>query len=393
MLGVIACLILIACGSDQEAGAGNSPQATQNGGFSSSGNTTGFGTTANSSGTTNNVAASTSASGGTFQTVAQAPSNQTVPLNPTGYLNQDIRNVIKTVRPSVVEVIAETSSTSNIGSIFGGGDTSGGETGIGTGSIISPDGYILTNNHVVEGANKFTVVLPDGRQYDATLIGREGKVNDIAVIKIDPNQNSNKTLPVMKLGDSSKLEIGEAVVAIGNALGLEGGPSVTQGIVSAIGRSIQEPNGAQLTALIQTDAAINPGNSGGPLLNLRGEQIGINTAAPVDPSQGVVANGIGFAININQVMTYIQPFINGSGTPAQGQATQPAFAEKPFMGILPQTVTAGLAAQYKLPVKQGALIGRVDQNTPAQQAGKKAQNKKKKQATQTNKIPKKYNPN
>jgi S1-C subfamily serine protease len=370
MLGVIACLILIACGSDQNAGAGNSPQATQSGGFSSSGNTTGFGTAANSSGTTNNVAASTSASGGTVQAVAQAPSNQTVPLNPTGYLNQDIRNVIKTVRPAVVEVIAETSSSgSNIGSIFGSDNSGGGETGIGTGSIFSPDGYILTNNHVVEGANKFTVVLPDGRQYDATLIGREGKVNDIAVIKIDPNQNSNKTLPVMKFGDSSKLEIGEAVVAIGNALGLEGGPSVTQGIVSALGRSIQEPKGAQLTALIQTDAAINPGNSGGPLLNLRGEQIGINTAAPVDPSQGVVANGIGFAININQVMTYIQPFINGTGTPAQGQATQPAFAEKPFMGILPQTVTAGLAAQYKLPVKQGALIGRVDPNTPAQQAG------------------------
>jgi S1-C subfamily serine protease len=158
-------------------------------------------------------------------------------------------------------------------------------------------------------------------------------------------------------------------VAIGNALGLEGGPSVTQGIVSAMGRSIQEPGGAQLTQLIQTDAAINPGNSGGPLLNLRGEQIGINTAAPVDPSQGVVANGIGFAININQVMTYIQPFVNGNGAPAQGQATQPAFAEKPFMGILPQTVTAGLAAQYKLPVKQGALIGRVDPGTPAEQAG------------------------
>jgi len=378
MLGIIACLILIACGSDQNAGAGNSPQATQNGGFSSSGDNNGFATAGgNNTSTNGNVAASTSASGGTVQAVsqtgAQAPANQTVPLTPTGFLNQDVRSVIKAVRPSVVEVIAETSSTSNIGSIFGNGDQSGGQTGIGTGSIISPSGYILTNNHVVEGANKFTVVLPDGRQYDATLIGREGKVNDIAVIKIDPSQNGNQPLPVMKLGDSSKLEIGEAVVAIGNALGLEGGPSVTQGIVSAMGRSIQEPNGAQLTALIQTDAAINPGNSGGPLLNLRGEQIGINTAAPVDPSQGVVANGIGFAININQVMTYIQPFVGANATaPAQGQqgqATQPAFAGKPFMGILPQTVTAGLAAQYKLPVKQGALIGRVDPNTPAQAAG------------------------
>ena len=357
MLGVIACLILIACGSDQNAGAvSTQPQATRAGGLATAGNNS----------TNTGFSSSTNATSGAVQTnSSQAPAGQTVPLTPTGFLNQDVRNVIKAVRPSVVEIIAETSSN-NVGNIFDRGK-SGGETGIGTGSIISADGYIVTNNHVVEGANKFTVVLPDGRQYDATLIGREGKTNDIAVIKIDPRQNSNQPLPVMKLGDSSKLEIGEAVVAIGNALGLEGGPTVTQGIVSAIGRSIQEPNGAQLTALIQTDAAINPGNSGGPLLNLRGEQIGINTAAPVDPSQGVVANGIGFAINMNQVLPLLQPFISGNA-PAQGSG-QAVFAEKPFMGILPQTVTAGLAAQYKLPVKQGALIGRVDPNTPAQQAG------------------------
>jgi S1-C subfamily serine protease len=373
MLGVMACLIFIACGSDQNAGAGNTQApSTQAGSLATAGNgnvSTGFGstTTASSVDNASNTGSSGNATSGAVPAgQVGAPSNQTVPLTPTGYLNQDVRNVIKAVRPAVVEIIAETSSTNNIGSIFGNGG-SGGETGIGTGSIISPDGYILTNNHVVEGANKFTVVLPDGRQYDAQLIGREARTSDIAVIKIDPRQNSNQTLPVMKLGDSSKLEIGEAVVAIGNALGLEGGPTVTQGIVSAVGRSIQEPGGAQLSGLIQTDAAINPGNSGGPLLNLRGEQIGINTAAPVDPSQGVVANGIGFAININSITGYVQPFISG-GTPAQGNG-QTVFAEKPFMGILPQTVTAGLAAQYKLPVKQGVLIGRVDANTPAQQAG------------------------
>jgi serine protease Do len=374
MLGVMACLIIIACGSDQNAGAGNTQApATQAGSLANSGNgnvNAGFGPSATASSGDNNASNTGSSSNATSGAVpagqAGAPSNQTVPLTPTGYLNQDVRNVIKAVRPAVVEIIAETSSTNNIGSIFGNGG-SGGETGIGTGSIISQDGYILTNNHVVEGADKFTVVLPDGRQYDAQLIGREARTSDIAVIKIDPRQNSNQTLPVMKMGDSSKLEIGEAVVAIGNALGLPGGPTVTQGIVSAIGRSIQEPGGAQLTALIQTDAAINPGNSGGPLLNLRGEQIGINTAAPVDPSQGVVANGIGFAININSIMGYVQPFVSG-GTPAQGNG-QTVFAEKPFMGILPQTVTAGLAAQYKLPVKQGALIARVDPNTPAAQAG------------------------
>jgi serine protease Do len=180
----------------------------------------------------------------------------------------------------------------------------------------------------------------------------------MAIVKIDPKQG--ETLPTIPIGDSSKLEVGEGVVAIGNALGLEGGPTVTAGIVGAIGRSIEEPGGAQLTDLIQTDAAINPGNSGGPLLNLRGELIGMNTAAPVDPNSGGAAQGIGFAISINQLRPLTDGFVKG----------QPL--QRPFMGVVPQAVTSALQARYQLPTNTGILIGRVDANSPAAQAGWKA---------------------
>jgi serine protease Do len=180
----------------------------------------------------------------------------------------------------------------------------------------------------------------------------------MAIIKIDPK--AGETLPTIPLGDSSKLEVGEAVVAIGNALGLDGGPTVTSGIVGAVGRSINESGGAQLSDLIQTDAAINPGNSGGPLLNLRGELVGMNTAAPVVQSSGEVAQGIGFALAINQLRPLIDSFVKGTSL------------ERPFMGILPQAMTSALAARYQLPVNYGILIGRVDANSPAAQAGWKA---------------------
>ena len=297
-------------------------------------------------------------------TAAQTFNSAAVPLaqtggtiNPTGNYIQDVRNVIKASRPAVVLIAAEIVQNGNdFSNIFGGGQQI--EQGVGSGSIITPDGYILTNNHVVEGATKLTVALPDGRTYPGKLIGREGKTNDMAIVKIDPKQG--ETLPTIPIGDSSKLEVGDAVVAIGNALGLEGGPTVTAGIVGAIGRSIEEPGGAQLTDLIQTDAAINPGNSGGPLLNLRGELIGMNTAAPVDPNSGGAAQGIGFAISINQIRPLADGFVKG----------QPV--QRPFMGIVPQALTSALQARYQLPTNTGILIGRVDANSPAARAGWKA---------------------
>ncbi len=356
LLGIIACMILIACGSTDQSSAGNTGPISNNG------------NNANNSQLQTQVPANNNNAGQFGGNNSQPASGGAVPvvqagqINPSGNLNVDIRNVIRAVKPSVVMIVAQISSGSNFGGVFGGSNGGQTEQGVGTGSFITPDGYILTNNHVVEGATTLTVVLTDGRRYQGRLIGREGRTNDMAIVKIDPK--GGETFPAVALGDSSKLEVGEEVVAIGNALALPGGPSATAGIVSAIGRSIQEPKGAQLSDLLQTDAAINPGNSGGPLLNLRGEIVGMNTAAAVDPSSGAAANSIGFAISINQLRPLIDAYVKG-GPNASQQIAQ----GRPFMGILPQAMTAGLAARYGLPTDTGILVARVDPNTPAQQAG------------------------
>jgi S1-C subfamily serine protease len=235
--------------------------------------------------------------------------------------------------------------------------------GVGTGSIITQDGFILTNFHVVaaDAASvspqvKIQVVLTDGKKYPGTVVGTD-RDNDLAVVKIEATG-----LPVIQQGSSAALHVGEWVVAVGNALALPGGPTVTTGIVGALGRSIQEPPpaSANLTDLIQTSAAINPGNSGGPLLNLKGELVGINTAAPVDPQSQSAAQGIGFAISIDQAKPIIQILMSGKSI------------VPPYMGILPQTLTPGLAAQFNLTTDTGILIREVGPGTPAEKAGWKA---------------------
>ena len=159
--------------------------------------------------------------------------------------------------------------------------------GLGSGIIVDRRGYILTNSHVVAGAEEITVTLPDERSFPAKLVGAD-RLNDLAVLQI-----KGARLPVAELGDSARLRVGETLVAIGSPLWIEGGPTVTIGVVSALGRSMEEPGLPRLHNLIQTDAAINPGNSGGPLLNLAGEVVGINTAVIAS------AHGIGFAISAN----------------------------------------------------------------------------------------------
>jgi len=166
------------------------------------------------------------------------------------------------------------------------------------------------------------------------------------LIKID-----GSSLPKVRLGDSEKLRIGEWVVAIGNALGLQGGPTVTAGVVGALNRSITEPNGENLENLIQTDAAINPGNSGGPLINLSGEVVGINTAIASE------AQGIGFAISISAARPIIGDLV------AYGRVI------RPFLGIQTADVTPALATRYDLAVKEGLLVLAVERGTPASRAG------------------------
>lgn len=220
------------------------------------------------------------------------------------------------------------------------------ERGSGSGVIFDQSGLILTNSHVVEGARGLTVALPDGRTFDGQIVGADPR-SDLAVVRV-----GGQNLPVAELGDSDALQIGEQVVAIGNALALPGGPTVTTGIVGALGRSIREDNGAILYDLIQTDAAIDPGNSGGPLVNMRGQVVGINTAIANAPG-----GGIGFAIAIN------------TAKPIAQQLTTQRRVVRPWMGVTFQNVTPGLAARFGLGVKKGVMIASIYRGTPAAKAG------------------------
>jgi serine protease Do len=220
----------------------------------------------------------------------------------------------------------------------------------GSGIIIDKKGYIVTNNHVVEGATGITVSLPDGRSFNATLVGSDS-ATDLAIIKIEGDN-----LPTASFGNSSAMRAGDWVVAIGNALALDGGPTVTAGVVSATGRSIEESSGVTLYDLIQTDAAINPGNSGGPLINLNGEVIGINTAKI--SSEDV--SGVGFAIS------------SDSARPVVDELITKGYVSRPYMGVSLVTVTSAIANYYGLGTDTGAFISKITQNGPAAKAGLKA---------------------
>ncbi len=211
---------------------------------------------------------------------------------------------------------------------------------LGSGFVIRPDGYILTNNHVVDMARDIKVALSDGRVMDAKLVGRSREI-DIALIKVDA-----KDLPSVTLGDSDALEVGDWVLAIGNPFGLS--HTVTAGIVSAKGRVIGV---GPYDDLIQTDAAINPGNSGGPLFNTKGEVVGINTV--------IIATGqnLGFAIPISMVKDVL-PSIKEKGRPDMG-----------WLGVSAQAVTPDLAAALGLPEPLGALVNGVNKGGPAEKAG------------------------
>ncbi|HEX6802552.1 MAG TPA: DegQ family serine endoprotease [Terriglobales bacterium] len=219
------------------------------------------------------------------------------------------------------------------------------ETGLGSGVIISPDGYILTNNHVVEKATDIKVMLPDKRQFPGKVVGTDPKT-DIAVVKI-----SATTLPTLRLGDSSQLQVGDYAFAIGNPFGV--GETATMGIISATGR-----NGLSIEDyedFIQTDAAINPGNSGGALLNARGDLIGINTAILSGGSGG--NQGIGFAIPINMAK-YVMDQILKHGKVVRG-----------YIGVGIQEVTPALAKAFNVPAEKGGLVGSVEPGSPGANAG------------------------
>mgnify|MGYP002021227086 FL=1 len=246
--------------------------------------------------------------------------------------------VVKLLRPSVVHISNDKTVTGMLNQLMP-------QSGVGSGVLLDNEGRILTNNHVVEGAESVTVTLSDGRSYPAQKVGTD-PITDLAVIRIDAAK-----LNPARLGESALLEVGEDVIAVGHALGLKGGATVSKGVVSALGRTIEVDNQKSMVDLIQTDASINPGNSGGPLANSMGEVIGINTAI-IEGS-----NGIGFAINIDDAKVVVKQLIE-SGEVRRG-----------FIGISPFNVTDSIREQIGLPVSEGVIIARVIEGSAAEGAG------------------------
>jgi S1-C subfamily serine protease len=261
-----------------------------------------------------------------------------------------IRQVAEQVRPAIVQITnLQQQPDQTVGTAV--------PSGVGSGVIYDDQGHILTNNHVIAGAQQLQVSLPDRRSFPATLIGADPQT-DLAVVQI-----RGDGLPVAALGDSSRLQVGDWVVAIGNALALPGGPTVTQGVVSALNRTVQEPGdqpntpGPFLFNAIQTDAPINPGNSGGPLVSLDGQVIGINTLVAGQAEPGVPAQGIGFAISIQ------------TARPIADQLVTIGRAVHPYLGIRYGALTPAAAAQLGVSVQNGVVIGGVVPGSPAASAG------------------------
>jgi serine protease Do len=289
------------------------------------------------------------------------------PINRDGKFGVSFAPVVKKVGPSVVKIAVSTKGKEVSAPSFPGlddpffrrffGDESGGRNGrrtyrtppqhgVGSGVIVTKDGYLLTNNHVVDGADEVKISLQDGREFTAKVIGKDPK-SDLAVIKVDA-----KDLPFIEIADSDRIEVGDIVLAVGNPFGI--GQTVTMGMVSATGRATL---GLDYEDFIQTDAAINPGNSGGALVDAEGRLIGINTAI-LSRSGG--NQGIGFAIPANLARDVMESLVK------DGKVT------RGYVGVMIQDVTPGLAKEFKMKEMKGALVSEVVPNGPADKAGLKS---------------------
>ena len=272
--------------------------------------------------------------------------------NMANFVEGTVADVVDKVSESVVSIVTSTKSTSYFGQSYTG-------SAAGTGMIVTSDGYILTNKHVIDGASKITVVLDDGTSYTDVEVAAVDPLNDVAFLKI---KDVNNLKPVT-LGDSKTVAVGQQVIAIGNALG-QYQNSVTAGIVSGTGRSLTATDSTgsvseELSDMIQTDAAINSGNSGGPLVNAAGEVIGINTA-----TSGTAEN-MGFAIPISSVKGMLK------------QLMETGKASRAYVGVYGVDITADVAKEYNLPVSAGAYLyntskySSVIKDSPADKAGLK----------------------
>jgi S1-C subfamily serine protease len=303
------------------------------------------------------IAAGAIESNGDSTTTVAAPMTAPIDAKPAKGESNTVNQIYKTDGGGVAfiesQLEAQESETFNPFSPFGEPESQPESGGIATGSgfVIDGEGHILTNNHVVEGAEKVTVKLGESEKtYHAQVVGTDPGT-DIALLKV--NAPANELHP-LTLGHSSEMEVGDPVVAIGNPFGLD--RTVTSGIVSALQRQIQAPNGFSINHVIQTDAAINPGNSGGPLINSAGEVIGINSQIATG-GNGNGNVGIGFAIPIDTVRAEIRQLeTNGE-------------VEHAFLGIEGGTVTPELAKALNLPVDEGVLVQSVVKDGPADKAG------------------------
>lgn len=253
---------------------------------------------------------------------------------------QAIENAVRVASPAVVQINITSVSQNPFGF------SSGTQEGLGSGFIITSDGYVLTNNHVVENATKITVVLKDGREFRGQVVGTDS-TSDVAVVKI-----SGTNLPTVELGNSSALTVGQKVIAIGNPYGLS--QTVTTGVISALERNVQASQTETLVGVVQTDAAINPGNSGGPLVDLSGRVVGMNTMIYQN------AQGLGFSVSVNTVRKVYDAIIKS------GKVSWPA------LGIQGATLTTTIVDQYNLKVSQGVYVVQITDGSGAQAAGLKA---------------------
>jgi serine protease Do len=279
------------------------------------------------------------------QAALPASKSETTPIVvDTRSIETNITQSVQKVGPAVVTVVGTVPGQQTF---FGMTEDA---TVSGSGFFISQQGYLVTNNHVIESMKDITIVLSDGTQEKATLVGTD-PYSDIAVLKTD-----GKVPAILALGNSDVLQPGETVIAIGSPLG-DFKNTVTVGVVSATGRSMDTGQGYQLENLIQTDAAINQGNSGGPLVNIAGDVIGVNNMIVRGNGSGAVAEGLGFAIPSNTVQA------------VAGQIMEKGFFSRPYLGIRWQQITPDIASMYNLPVQWGVYVRSVLPNSPASKGG------------------------
>lgn len=262
---------------------------------------------------------------------------------PVLYDEEAVAALYDKVNPAVVEVTVVEAASRR----FGSGPPVQGQ---GSGFLADTEGHILTNYHVVQSATQIQVILSDGRTLDAQVAGTS-PADDIALLKVDPQ--AVKGIAPLPLGDSSAAKPGQMAIALGSPYGLEN--SITVGVVSGVNRSRAGITGRTITGMVQTDASINPGNSGGPLLNSRGEVIGINTSIETSSTGG--ATGVGFAVPINTVKNILAQLVNNTSV------------KRPWLGISGMALSAGLADQLGVSTLQGIYIVTVAAGSPAEQAG------------------------